>query len=667
LNPQRHTDKIGRALYAETLANFVGSPPAPILVQLKAGLAQEGYLLRPGQVEAWNEEIAILQSALIGLEGSIYFEYTIPRMGRRADVLVLSRSTLFVIEFKAGAQDFSSAAISQVWDYGLDMAYFHKTSHTLTIVPILVASRGAIPVGSNQTGQRQDGVRNPLLVHPADLAKKVKEILALDSGRIVDRNWWESGSYSPTPTIIEAAISLYNRHSVSDISRSEAGATNLTRTSERLEGIISEAHNQRRKVLCLVTGVPGAGKTLVGLNIATSHLDPSGEEYAVYLSGNGPLVRVLTEALARDKRDRIHRQGGKPDIALCRTEAKSFIQNVHHFRDECLKDPSPPVEHVAVFDEAQRAWTKLRTSSFMQRRKNRPGFDQSEPEFLLSCMDRHADWAAVVCLVGEGQEINTGEAGVTEWLSAVSRSFPNWNVYVSDRLLPTAEAALSRPGLQWSPRLESSDELHLSVSMRSFRAEIISQLVEQILAPDPDGARNTLPGAEHYPIALTRSLVAGKKWVKEHARGSEKIGLLVSSSAERLKPQAVDVRVEIDPIHWFLAPPDDTRSSNFLEDAATEFQVQGLEIDWGCVAWDADLRFDGSQWDFWSFHGKRWKRVLNPDRRKYLRNAYRVLLTRARQGMVIVIPKGDTLDSTRSPDYYDRTFDYFEGLGLPVV
>jgi len=419
--------------------------------------------------------------------------------------------------------------------------------------------------------------------------------------------------------------------------------------------------------LCFVTGVPGSGKTLVGLNIATNHIDNDNDLYSVFLSGNGPLVAILREALTRDKVQREKELGNKVKKGEVMSEVKLFIQNVHNFRDEGLINPDkPPIEHVALFDEAQRAWDLQQTANFMKRRKNLSNFHVSEPEFLISCLDRHPDWAVVVCLVGGGQEINTGEAGISEWIEALERSFPSWHIYISPKLTDSeygTESVLNK--IQARQNVIYKDELHLSVSMRSFRAEHVSLLVKQILDLQPEDAKETLEQVkENYPIVITRNLANAKRWLKAQARGSERYGIVVSSQAERLKPHAIDVKSPVDPIHWFLDGKEDVRSSYYLEDVVTEFQVQGLELDWACVTWDADFRYTKQGWDYRSFVGDRWNYIRKPERQTYLKNAYRVLLTRARQGMVIVVPSGDKEDRTRKKEFYDPIFEYLQTIGF---
>ena len=329
----------------------------------------------------------------------------------------------------------------------------------------------------------------------------------------------------------------------------------------------------------------------------------------------------------------------------------------------------PPVDHVALFDEAQRAWNVEMTADFMKRKKKRPGFRLSEPEFLISCLDRHPDWAVVICLVGGGQEINRGEAGIGEWIESLMRSFPDWHVHISPQLMDSEYGAGAVLGRLASRRHVSHDpSLHLAVSMRSFRAENVSLLVKQVLDLDVDDARRTFGRLrDRYPIALTRDLPTAKRWLRSQARGTERYGIMVSSQAERLKPEAIFVRAPMDPVHWFLDGKDDVRSSYYLEDVATEFHVQGLELDWGCVTWDADFRYAGAGWIQRSFKGNKWQSINKDELKSYQKNAYRVLLTRARQGMVIVVPPGDKADPTRLPSYYDPTFDYLKNIGFKVI
>lgn len=657
---------MNRAYYSDTIHNFLDHSHNEILGILSSS---NGFSLEQTQRNSWQYQIDLLKEILSPYSGSIYFEYSIPRMGKRIDVVLIIESVIFVLEFKVGESEFHPYSIDQVYDYALDLKNFHETSHNQTIAPILIATEAkrSEPIIS-QTGHN-DKLLFPIRSNSQMLEATIKAVIDFCDGDMINAQQWESGRYHPTPTIIEAAMALYNNHSVADISRSDASAINLSQTSDSVSEIIKLSEKNSEKAICFVTGVPGAGKTLVGLNIATTHIDKYSELYSVFLSGNGPLVAILQEALARDKVKRANDNGLKIKKGEARSDVKAFIQNVHHFRDDCLNDENPPIEHVVLFDEAQRAWTLEQTSTFMRQKKGKPNFSQSEPEFLISCMDRHQDWSVVVCLVGGGQEINTGEAGISEWVESLERSFPDWKIYISSRLMDSeynAEEVLKK--LAHRVGVNYSDSLHLAVSMRSFRAENVSLLIKQLLDLNINEAQATLEQIDlNYPIVITRNLQKAKQWLKSQARGSERYGIVVSSQAQRLKPYAIDVKSPIDPIHWFLDGKEDVRSSYYLEDVATEFQVQGLELDWACVTWDADFRYSSDGWEHWSFVGSKWNHIHKSERKLYLKNAYRVLLTRARQGMVIVIPAGDTEDPTRNPDFYDSTFDYLKQIGFEIL
>jgi hypothetical protein len=649
------------AYYGSTLATFLSEDPVYIAGNMATS---HGHDVELEQLRAWEEEIRILAAALKDIAGTIFFEFDVPRLASRIDTVLIVGPAILVIEFKIGENLYRTAHYNQVWDYALDLKNFHLASHNAPIFPLLVATEAAHGDNSWQDAD-SDQVRPPRRCASVGIAAAVKDALALAKGPPLDAAEWGRSPYHPTPTIIEAARSLYFRHSVEAISRHDAGATNLTVTSAAVENIVESARQEHRKSIIFVTGVPGAGKTLVGLNVATRRRD-FGESRAVFLSGNGPLVAVLQEALVRDELTRVKSRVRK---GVVRQPVKAFIQNVHHFRDEGVRRPDPPYDHVVIFDEAQRAWNREKTADFMKRRKKIANFNLSEPEFLISYLDRHPDWAVVICLVGGGQEIHTGEAGIGEWLDALHLRFPNWHVYISPNLAESEYAAgTSLHALCNQDTFAADAKLHLATSMRSFRSEKVSAFVKAVLDREVESARSLLKEvSKQYPIAITRNLDSAKQWVRERARGSERYGLIASSQAQRLKPHAIDVRVDIDPVHWFLDDRKDTRSSFYLEDAATEFQIQGLELDWICLTWDADLRMDGQRWHHHAFRGDVWTTIHKADRKRYQLNAYRVLLTRARQGMVIFVPPGDVCDPTRNPQFYDETYKYLAALGLQTV
>lgn len=656
------------AYYATSISDFLLADDDAV----HGALARpRGFALTPEQLGAWRSQLPVLRRALQGVAGWLYLEFDIPRLGRRVDAVVVTEIAVVPIEFKVGASEYARADYEQAWDYGLDLKNFHAPSHRAEIYPILCATAA-------DTGDRRwkpaydDGVRPPFRCNAASLREGLRLALDRESTPVLEPATWGDGRYSPTPTIIEAARSLYASHSVHDITRNDAGAINLEVTSRVVESVIEDARRRMRKAIVFVTGVPGAGKTLVGLNVATRHGASGDATNAVFLSGNGPLVEVLREALARDEFLRLKAIDSKARIGVSRNAVRAFIQNVHHFRDDALRTDDAPCDHVVVFDEAQRAWDAHMLGKFMRQKRGRPGFTQSEPDLLIGAMDRHR-WAVIVCLVGGGQEINTGEAGISAWFDGIRSRFPAWDVHVSPNLCTSEFAAAESVRLLASSRAGDAScvlepSLHLAMSMRSFRAELVSSFVKALLDGDEEDARGLLQQVQSkYPIVLVRSMSAARRWIRQHRRGTERAGLLASSSAQRLKPHAVDVRVGIDPVHWFLQPSNDTRSSQYLEDAATEFQVQGLELDWTIVAWDADLRWRSDGWGYHNFRGNCWTDIKKPERHQYLRNAYRVLLTRARQGMVLFVPPGRRRDLTRLPSFYDGTATYLRSLGIPVV
>lgn len=657
---------MNREYYTNTIEKFLAHSTEGILGIL---VENNEFPLENTQRDAWIEEIKILKRSLRKFDGKIYFEYSIPRMGKRIDVLLLINSVVCILEFKVGEKEFPKYAIDQVWDYALDLKNFHEQTHNAVVAPILISTNAKSTITEISMTRSLDNVFNPIKCNPEQLSDVINNVILLADVTMLDYGKWEKSRYYPTPTIVEAALALYNGHNVKDISRSDANAKNLSDTSKAISEIIDYSKSARKKSICFVTGVPGAGKTLVGLQIATQHIDKENELYSVFLSGNGPLVAILREALARDKVRQEKLKGKKITLAETRRSMKMLIQNVHHFRDWGLQESSKPPEHIALFDEAQRAWTVEQTSNFMKRKKGRSKFEQSEPEFLISCMDRHKDWAVVVCLVGGGQEINTGEAGISEWIESVNRTYPHWNVFISSRLTDSEYGAgkiLEK--ISKKIKVDYKDDLHLSVSMRSFRSEKVSQLIKELLDLQGKQAKQTLSEInEKYPIVITRDLAKAKQWLKSRARGSERYGIVVSSQALRLKPFAIDVKSTVDPIHWFLDPKDDVRSSYYLEDVATEFDIQGLELDWACVVWDGDFRLTNNGWAHYSFCGDRWNTIRKEERKMYLKNAYRVLLTRARQGMIIVVPEGNLEDPTRKAEYYDPVYIYLKDIGFPIL
>ncbi len=617
------------------------------------------------QKHVWRDEIAILKEQLRDFSsGELAFEYTIPRIGHRIDVVCIVQGLIFLLEFKVGDEGFRKSTDDQVMDYALDLKYFHKASEDRYIIPINVSTE-ADPFQGRSIQFDTDKIAHVQRCNKETIANCIRQALeqVSDSRPLSIQEWCDS-RYEPTPTIVEAAQVMYRDHSVEEISRNDAGAKNLEQTTQAIDEIIDTCKAENRKAICFVTGVPGAGKTLAGLNIANKRHQFDEDEHAVFLSGNGPLVEVLQEALARDLHER---EDVKKGDAL--RDTKAFIQIIHKFRDEALESEKPPIEKVAIFDEAQRAWDEEQLTKFMKEKKDQPDFNQSEPEFLIDFMDRHDDWAVIVCLVGGGQEINSGEAGMENWFEALRDEYPDWRIYLSEQMTDSEYVGDS----DISTLLEGreyfrDDRLHLGVSMRSFRSEKLSEFIKLLLDNEPARAREVYEELNpKYPIVMTRDLAAAKAWVKVKARGTERYGLLANSGAKRLRSIGVWASTDCNCKGWFLNDKDKVDSSYYLEVAASEFEAQGLEIDYAVVAWDADLRYVDGEFDYYSFRGTSWNHINQEQRQKYLKNAYRVLLTRARQGFIILIPEGDPEDGTRPKEYYDGTYNYLKSIGIEEI
>lgn len=701
-----------RCLYISDFKTFVEADPYSILGRIHD--AFHGQVLTTTD-EAWLGEILLLQSVLLPWkeeDAEIIFEYNIPRLGKRIDVVLLLRGMIFCLEFKIGQKDALQSDVEQVMDYALDLKNFHRYSHNRIIVPILIPTKHASSSSIFTPSVYSDSIFNPLITGAGGLQEIIQDVLrhvnATTPSSIKD---WIISPYTPTPTIIEAARSLYENHSVEDITRHEADKVTTDTTIAYILEVINHSKKEGEKSICFVTGVPGAGKTLVGLDVAVKQsyqFDGSfnEEDGAVYLSGNGPLVAVLTEALARDNYTKSRENGDDKKLSDSRREVSKFIQIIHRYRDNMLAKIKNPVadgkleidpekaiklqqcgygevEHVAIFDEAQRAWTHKRIADYLKRggtygnKLKVANFPMSEAAFLIWSLDQREDWATIVCLIGGGQEINTGEGGISEWITALKDRFPHWKIYISDKLTePEYAEGKVNELLEHNPNVKFSDKLHLGVSLRSFRAERLSAFVHSLLSFDPNAAELYKDVVSHcYPIVLTRSMDKAREWLRQQARGTQQTGILISKVSARFKPLAVHVlpQSEDNAVHWFLEDKTDVRSSNYLEEAATEIQVQGLEVDFACVLWDADMRYDNNKWTFWKFNGRtQWTPEKNIETQKYMLNAYRVLLTRARQGMVICVPEGNGRktpegfpeDSTRLPVYYDYTYRYFKDLGM---
>ena len=652
------------------------------------------------QKMAWDKEIDILKQAKLPDEGQILFEYTIPRIGLRADVILLLRGIVFVLEFKVGEGRYNSADRKQTKGYAEALKYYHSKSRNRVIVPLLVATNAP----TRRTQLHCDSIKrvyNTIVCNGSNITENINRIFADNPGAKGDEGWeqnWILGRYNPNPTIIDGMLMRYHNHNVNDIRASEASANELGTTTRYLIDKIKETKRNKERAIFFVTGVPGAGKTLVGLDVVA---ETQKDYHSIFLSGNGPLVDVLTAELTEDGK----RFDEDSEGAVC-AKPISLIQLIHRYRREIVKkikavdsdgtlllkdaseldrtseDGVAEVENVAIFDEAQRAWTREHLQkpgrsgrkTVLQDRN----FPYSEPAFLIWSMNLRPEWSAIICLVGGGQEINDGEAGILEWLKAVRDQFPRWRVYISPNLHGKEYAGDDLKDVLASLSHVTTDcRLHLSTSKRSLRAENVSAFVKCLLDRDPESARLIYNEfKDRFPIKLTRCVKSAKTWLARNRDSASKdepphrAGLLMSSKAFRMRPLGYEIKlvgVYNKVAKWFLCDKKNAESSDSFEVALSEFFVQGLELDWVGVLWDADFRpsLTGGEWEFYGgFNGIKWAKNLNAIAQNFQLNAYRVLLTRARRGMIIVVPEGDANDPSRSPEIYDRICAYLLSCGI---
>jgi Uncharacterized conserved protein (DUF2075) len=658
-----------------TVAEFLKASPSEILGDLTDGNTRFGFPdLGREQIEAWQEEIVWLREQLSKLcrtspEASYWgllLEFPIPRRQHRIDAVLLSGNLIFVLEFKNWTNPSLSSAARQAEDYALDLAYFHAPSHAQTIVPVVIAP-GALYKMSRDTGSN---VRCVATAPPNQLGALLLDIYAAEKGEQssqIDLRSWDEGIYRPVPTVIEAAMALYAGMSVREIARSHAGEANLTAIADFLLQKIVEAQTSREKVICFITGIPGAGKTLAGLNLVHNReIQEAGRPSSVFMSGNGPLVEILREALAIDWAQRTGKTKHK-----ARLHVRTSVQNIHHFvKDNLERERSQlPHEKAIVFDEAQRAWDAQQNSKKYKKRS--PAWHISEPEMVLKIMDRHPDWAVVIALVGGGQEIHEGEAGLSEWGKALNE-YPHWRVLASPEALKGTESvgnvALFGGGTV-TERVTQEPTLHLDVCIRSHQATDLAAWVNRVLNGDASGAARLATKFSEFPIVLSRDLEQTKKWLLTNTRGERRCGLVASSGAIRLRAFGIETSMAIREAysypHWFLRPRGDIRSSFQLETVATEFEIQGLELDLAAVCWGGDLMWDGAlqRWRALQLVGIKWKDVREPKTRRIF-NKYRVLMTRAREGLAIWVPEGDPNDSTRDVDAMNDTAEYLIRCGV---
>ena len=660
MNKYTFSTQSGKAYYCNSIPGFIHDTSTSII----GHLVKHSFELNTSQRDAWQNQIDELQKRLEAcqMEGDIIFEYDIVRLGKLIDIILLIKHMVFSLEFKNGKNIFTAQDAQQAEDYAIDIKNFHKESENLYVCPILIATEAPAynkpqslkPYPDKQLRLQRENIET--------LIPKVAQLIGIyGDDKKIDFERWFNSPYHPTPTIIAAAVEAYTTHDISEIANSEAGQNDINQCEKKLNEVIEYAQQKKKKCVCFVTGVPGAGKTLVGLNTVAKNLKKDKAGLSIYLSGNGPLVEVLRDALKRSTKA-LGQYTKKTDAAIT-----ALIQSSYAFKRDNVLHSRPTPENILIFDEAQRVWNK---EKMMSKHKGDPNMEVSEPELLFSIMDRHQDWAVMICLVGLGQDIYDGEVGINEWFRCGIERFSGWEMYYSPEIFDQVEDKnIDRTMIENCTRRHPIKELHLKTSIRSFRADKQCRFVDALLDNRPQEAKEIYQQiAKKYPVYITRDYLTAKKWVKEQVRGSQRCGVLACSSAQRLKPEGIYVSKVDDVSNWFLAPSDDLRSSNMLEIVAREFEVQGLEIDWSIVCWDADLRRQekGNDWDHYSFRGTRWTHRNKVEQQRYLVNSYRVLLTRARQGMILFVPKGvdEEEDGTRNHMFYDGIYEYLRSCGI---
>jgi DUF2075 family protein len=680
---------MSKAYYQSSVENFLKVHEDEIIGKLnKAGTSFASQWTIT--TTSWDSSIQILKNSFFELIElypqvkfwHIFLEYEIPRLATRIDAVLIADDLIFVIEFKFDRRKYELADIRQVEDYANDLYDFHFESRNKTIIPILLAPLAkAILVETNTNDDvfikpclKTNAINFSRIVYDSYFSNHNK------SNEKINPTRWEGSEYQPTPSIIHAAKLLFAGQSVETITISGAEQNDLDDTTHHIIDVINEARIKDKKIVCFLTGVPGAGKTLVGLNLVHEKEEFGGEETnTAYFSGNGPLINVLREALSRDHFERqnklfqIRARSKRPVKKDSEREVKSKIQNLHQFIKDSIRRDSPPTERIVVFDEAQRCWDAKQFSNKSKQNKNReknpfPIEYKSEAELLFEFMSRHEGWAVIIALVGGGQEINTGEGGISEWGKALANKYNNWEIHISEQLLSGDSSTAGNTLFNIVPEnmtIHKNQFLHLSVSQRSFKANNLNSWVSALINNQPENAFKLANSIrDNYPLMITRDIGRAKEWLNHKRSGTKRIGLIASSGGLRLKPHGIHVREVIDEALWFLNDETDVRSSYYLEMVATEYKVQGLELDWVGVCWDVDLRRNSSGWDFRNFSGTKWNQTKSMEEQQFLLNTYRVLLTRAREGMIVFVPEGDETDNTCSPLFYDPIYEYLKSCGL---
>jgi hypothetical protein len=637
-----------RAWVTCTGAELLARAPADIVGRLAAAQAAQGLLASAEQIGAWEAQVTRLRDAIAANAGegwTIALEYDLIRLGKRIDAVVLTDRAILALEFKT--RDASPAALAEAEDYALDLRDFHAGSRSHPIVPVLVTDAATTPLPA-QPPLIWHGVVPPVATGGEGFAALIGWVQERcpPPPRPLDGTAWLAAPYRPVPGIVEAATMLYARNGVAEIAAARADAANLTRTTAAIARAIDTARSDGARMVVFVTGIPGAGKTLCGLNAV---FGPARQAGAAFLTGNAPLITVLRAALAEDAVAR--RECGR---AEANRRVAQALQNVHRFLEHHVLAPAEvPHERLIVFDEAQRAWDEAKARLGTRNKPSR--LTMSEPAHTLEIMGRHAGWAVIVALIGNGQEINTGEAGLAEWHRVIAAS-GTWRAVAAEPLVPGTTPS-------W---LTQDPDLHLSVSMRSVRDAQAAAWVEAVLDGDATRARAIATKAGGVPFLLVRDVGSLRATLRRLARGRRRAGLVRAAGAKRLRAEGLGAEVQGDDIaDWFLRRWPDVRASDALEVCATEYACQGLELDVVGLAWGGDFVRAGERWQARRFAGTAWQRDTAEEH--FVRNTYRVLMTRARYETVLYVPTGDAADATRDPATFDAIAQFLTRCGAETA
>jgi len=662
-----------------SVEEFIGSSDSELVSKLHSAYASDGFISQyTSQTVAWEVSLPLIKEGLLSgtqcyetaLSWRILLEFPIYRLRRRIDLIVVTPKALAVIELKVGETEFLSADLRQAEEYALDLRDFHEHSKGLPIVPVLWSTEAIS--NALELPPLRPGVTQPVVKIGCGQFGQFLTSFGLSTEPLPSTvpQDWARGAYKPVPSVIEAATSLFAGHGVEEIA--QADAANLDVAAEALVELIGRARDERRRFLIFLTGVPGSGKTLAGLQAVhrTVNAQSRNEGDVVYLSGNTPLVTVLREALTEDDYKRRKQNGEGVKKNAVRSSVRARIQHIMDFLKEYVADPDarPPYERAIIFDEAQRAWDA-------DYGKKKFGRSASEPSLLLDIMGRHKDWCVIIGLIGGGQEINSGENGMAEWGDAL-RNLPaerrsEWSIFgppsMADGDVSTAHLGL---GDLHGMNVCKDRNLTLTVPLRSYRSPLVADWVAALLDGRKEDASSLMTRIGEFPIQLTRSSEVTKAWLRRQARGERRYGMVASSSASRLRAEGFGVSLSAtdgnDIAYWYLSPRNDVRSSYALEVLANEYTTQGLELDFVGLCWGGDLLIDDNSWITRRFSGTSWQNDRN-ERRRFILNSYRVLLTRAREGLIIWVPEGDPNDPTRNPDDYDGVADFLIQCGVQPV